>query len=188
MNHKKSIGLTYNSPVVLTFLLISLQALIINYISGGIFNILFSSNISLLNPLSYIRLFSHVICHAGWEHFFSNMLLFILIGPLLEEKYGSKELLIMIAITSAVTAIINSIFFPNTVLIGASGIVFMFIVLSSFTSIKNREIPLTFIFVLLMYLGNEILNGLFVEDNISQLSHILGGLCGAVFGFLEKNN
>lgn len=189
MEEKKKLKLKYNAPVILTFLIISFAMLVINYITLGMSNSIFMTypDASPLNPLTYIRLFTHVICHSDWEHFFNNMMLFVLIGPLLEEKYGSKKLLIMILITAAITSIINSIFF-GTALLGASGIVFMFVILSSFTAFKEKEIPLTFILVLIMYIGQEILSGIISQDNISQFAHILGGLCGSCFGFLGKKN
>ena len=100
---------------------------------------------------------------------------------MLEEKYGSKNLLIMMTITAFVTGIINTLFF-STGLLGASGIVFMMIILSSVTSVKEDKIPLTLIVVIILYLGGQIADGLFVRDNISQLTHIVGGICGGVFG------
>ena len=63
----------------------------------------------------------------------------------------------------------------------------MFILLTSLTSFKAKEIPITFIIVLVLYLGQEIFNGLFAGDNISQFAHILGGIAGSVFGFIDKN-
>ena len=71
----------------------------------------------------------------------------------------------------------------GTALLGASGIVFMMILLSSFGGVRNGTIPTTLILVAIFYLGDEIWNGIFVQDNISQLTHIIGGLCGTVFGF-----
>jgi MFS family permease len=41
--------------------------------------------------------------------------------------------------------------------------------------------------VFVFYIGGEIVDGLFSRDNISHLSHILGGLSGAVLGYaLER--
>ena len=37
--------------------------------------------------------------------------------------------------------------------------------------------------VVALYLGNEVVDGLSESDNISQMTHIVGGLCGIVFGF-----
>ena len=58
-------------------------------------------------------------------------------------------------------------------LLGASGVVFALILLSSFTSMKEGEIPLTFILVAALYIGQQIYQGIFVNDNVSNLTHIL---------------
>ena len=48
---------------------------------------------------------------------------------------------------------------------------------------KKGGIPLTMLLVVALYLGNEVVDGLSESDNISQMTHIVGGLCGIVFGF-----
>jgi membrane associated rhomboid family serine protease len=65
---------------------------------------------------------------------------------------------------------------------GASGIVFMMIAMASLSGMKNGCIPITLVLVLLLYLGGEIVDGITLKDNISQLSHIVGGICGALLG------
>jgi membrane associated rhomboid family serine protease len=67
-------------------------------------------------------------------------------------------------------------------LLGASGIVFMMIAMASLSGMKNGCIPITLVLVLLLYLGGEIVDGITLKDNISQLSHIVGGICGALLG------
>ena len=37
------------------------------------------------------------------------------------------------------------------------------------------------------YLGGELVDGLKNTDNISQLTHIVGGACGMVFGFTLRS-
>ena len=175
----------YNSPVILTFFLLSLGALFLGRYTGGwttthLFSVYRSS---LKDPLFYIRLFGHVLGHADYEHYMSNMLLILLVGPGLEEKYGSGTMVWIIALTALITGLVHFLFFPNTVLLGASGVVFMMIVLSSFTAMRRGEIPVTLILVVIFYLGGEIMDGLFKQDSISQITHIVGGLCGLVFGF-----
>ena len=71
-------------------------------------------------------------------------------------------------------------------LLGASGIVFMMIVLSSFTESKGGGIPITLILVVIFYLGGEIIDGLKGADNVSQLTHVVGGILGMIFGFLYR--
>ena len=41
---------------------------------------------TLADPLTWLRLFTHVLGHASWEHYAGNMMLFLLIGPMLEER------------------------------------------------------------------------------------------------------
>ena len=108
----------------------------------------------------------------------------LLLGPMLEEKYGSVRLALVMALTAVVTGVINNLLFGNTALCGASGIVFAFILLTSFTSFKDGEIPLTFILVAVIYLGQQIVDGITVRDNISNLSHILGGVVGGAAGYI----
>jgi membrane associated rhomboid family serine protease len=103
---------------------------------------------------------------------------------MLEENYGSITLLVMILITALATGILNVLLF-NSYLMGASGVVFMMILLSSFTNFSQGEIPLTFILVLILYMGVQIFLS-FEQDNISQFAHIIGGLCGSFFGFLRS--
>ncbi len=176
----------YNSPVVLTFSIIATVVFGINYLIDQQLTPLFSvSPIFDFKAVSdYLSLFLYVLGHANIDHLLGNMALLLLIGPILEEKYGSKALLFMIISTAVVTGIVNIIIF-NTGLWGASGIVFMFIILVSFTNAKKGGIPLTFILILLLYVGREVVSSL-QEDNISQFAHILGGIIGSLFGFVVK--
>ena len=175
---------SYNSVVILSFFFISFTALILGYITRGKTNdILFSSYRSnLLNPLTYVRLFTHIFGHANWNHFMNNFLYILLIGPMIEEKYGSKNLIIMIFITAFITGIINMIF-SNKKILGASTVVFMLIVLSSFVNIQMGKIPITLILICIFYVVNEIISGLFKKDDISHTGHIIGAVCGFIFGF-----
>lgn len=174
----------YNSIVILSYFFISLIALFLNKITKGKSNkaLFISRRTSLLNPLTYIRMFTHIIGHENWEHFRNNFLYILLIGPMIEEKYGSINLLIMILITAAITSIINMIITKNGIL-GASGISFMLILLSSLVNLQNGKIPITLILILIFYIATEIIDGLFKKDNISHLSHILGAICGFIYGF-----
>ncbi|MCJ8346734.1 rhomboid family intramembrane serine protease, partial [bacterium] len=138
------------------------------------------------DPWDYFRMVSNIFGHANWGHLAGNFSLILLIGPLLEEKYGSWSLLQMIFATAIFTSILN-IAFLDTGAYGASGIVFMLILLSSMANFKEGEIPLTFLLVAVLYVGEEVLNS-FKADNISQFGHILGGFCGACFGFFLKKD
>ena len=183
MSNKK-FKLTYNSPVILTFAAICIVALILDMITRGFTNrLLFIcyGHGSLLDPLTYLRLFSYVFGHANFTHLAGNITMLLLVGPIAEERYGSWNLCIMMAVTALAGGILNTLFF-NTGILGASGIVFLMIILSAFTGVKKGEIPLTLILVAAVYLGQEIYSGLFVNDNVSHFGHLCGGVSGLGFG------
>ena len=180
--------LQYNSPVILSFFFLSLAALVLDYLTGGVTTAaLFSVyRAPLTSPLTYVRLVGHVLGHAGWEHFLGNMLLLLVVGPPIEEKYGSRMLLEAIVLTALASGLLQFVLFPDSALLGASGIVFMMIVLSSFTESRGGGIPITLILVVIFYLGGEIIDGIRNTDSVSQLTHVVGGVLGMIFGFLYR--
>lgn len=182
---KRTFKLSYNAPVALTFALLSLIALILNIITNGWTNYhLFSVyNAPLSDPLTWVRFLGHVLGHSGYAHFIGNIVLILVLGPNLEDRFGSWNLLWAILVTAVISGVVHFIFFPGTMLLGASGIVFMMILLSSFGGVRNGVIPITLILVAVCYLGGELWDAIFVSDNVSQLTHIIGGLCGTVLGF-----
>ena len=179
--------LTYNSVVTLTLFFLSLVALFINYSTHDKANryIFSTERASLLKPLTYLRFFTHTIGHSDWSHFRNNFLIILIIGPLVEEKYGSIDYLIMILMTSFVIALVNFIRGKSRIK-GASGIVYMLIALSAFVNMSESKIPITLILISLFYIVDEIID-LKKEDNISHGSHLLGAICGIVFGFVCVN-
>ncbi|MCI9223417.1 MAG: rhomboid family intramembrane serine protease [Oscillospiraceae bacterium] len=185
--NRPTMKISYNAPVALTFALLSLLALVANHFTNGWANAtLFSVyRCSLLaDPLGFFRFFGHVLGHSGYAHYIGNMVLILVLGPNLEDRFGSWNVLWAILFTALVSGLVQFIFFPGTALLGASGIVFMMILLSSFGGVKNGTIPTTLILVAIFYLGGELWDAIFVRDNISQLTHIIGGLCGTVLGFI----
>ena len=177
--------ITFNSPVILAFVFISFGAMVANYLTLGASNkLLFVTyHSSLANPLTYVRFFTHVLGHAGWSHYIGNMMYILLLGPMLEEKYGSAKIVAVIMTTALITGLINYFLFPGIALCGASGVVFAFILITSFTGFNEGEIPLTVILVAVIFIGQQVYEGIFLHDDVSNLSHIIGGLVGAVIGY-----
>lgn len=185
--------ITYNAPFTLTYTLLCFIVVLLTTgmaIPGVLsFFTVYPFNtpyMQLGDPFTYLRLFSHAMGHANWMHFLGNFSYILLIGPILEEKYGSKLLLEMSFITALITGILNASFFNNA-LLGASGIVFMLILLASFTNVRTGVIPLTFILITALYIGQEIYQ-ITKSDNVSQFAHILGGICGGIFGYVFSGN
>ena len=158
---KRLVRLQYNSPVVLTFALLSLAALLLDKFTGGWTTVkLFSVYRSpLTDILTYPRFVLHVLGHSGYSHYIGNMMMILVVGPPLEEKYGSRSLFWAIFLTALVSGLVQWLFFPGTALLGASGIVFMMIVMSSLAGMKDGYIPITLILVLVLYLGGEAVSG-----------------------------
>ncbi len=184
----------YNSPVVLTFSLICITVFVLDLIfsigssgeTGPITQKFFmlTGYFDYANPLDYLRLITYTMGHSNQAHIMGNMSIFLLIAPIMEEKYGSRNVLIMMFSTALVTAFFQLLLF-NSGLLGASGIVFMFIVLVSFADARKGTIPLTFILVVMFYVGTEILHSL-QSNQVSEYAHIAGGVMGAVFGMTFK--
>lgn len=178
----------FNSPVILVFSLVCTLIYLGNIIFFNALIPFFTvyDSINWANPFSVATLVTHSIGHGNAEHLLGNLTFILLLGPIIEEKYGSTNIIFMMVFTALVTGFINVIFF-NTGLMGASGIVFMFILLVSFTNVKSRQIPVTFILVAILFIGKELLNVL--QDNqISEVAHIIGGICGGIFGFALNSN
>lgn len=178
----------YNAPTTLSYaflcsLVVFLDGSALHGLTRAFFTVPDALAFDLLNPLDYLRLFTHIAGHADWNHLINNFAYILLLGPMLEETYGSLIMALMIAVTGFVTGVLNACFFPHP-LLGASGVVFMMILLASFTNHGKDDVPLTFILIVILYLGKEILNA-FKGDDISQFAHLAGGLCGSLFGFFQ---
>lgn len=182
---KQRIGISFNSPVILGFAAVCVIAQVLNMVTGGASNrAVFSVyGASLLDPLTWVRCIGHVFGHAGWDHLIGNLMYILILGPMIEEKYGARNTAVIILATAAVTGIISMIFFPRIMLLGASGVVFAFILIGSITAKEDRKIPVTFILVALLYIGQQVWQGVTQRDSISQMSHIIGGITGSVLGF-----
>jgi membrane associated rhomboid family serine protease len=180
---------TYNAPVVLTFALLAFLVHLADSWSGGALAPAYFASLpdfDYASPWSWFRLVSHALGHKDMAHLAVNFSIILLIGPILEEKHGSRNLLTMILATVVVTGALNTVFF-NTGLMGASGVVFMMILLGSFANHRPGEIPLTLLLVIGIYLAGEISTAIRGdEDGISHFAHILGGLCGTIFGFRKS--
>jgi membrane associated rhomboid family serine protease len=173
---------TYNSPVVLTFALAAVGVFILTW-SVPDLKYWFAASPHLDGPKAYAGIFTHILGHASWQHLIGNFMFILLLGPILEERHGSLRLLVMILVTALVTGLFN-VAFMSTYLVGASGIVFMMILLASTANIRQGEIPLTFIAVAVIYLGGELVAEFRGNDGISHIAHLIGGAVGATLGFL----
>lgn len=191
---KKRWKITYNAPITLTFALICAAILLMNDLLLGknLIPAIFTapgsqhspSPFNWKSPLDYIRLFTHVFGHSDWNHLLGNLSFILLLGPLMEERYGSPTLALMLTVTALVTGVLNACIIPSS-LLGASGIVFMLIMLAALAPLEKCELPISFVLVLAVYLGREFIHADAKKlENIATFAHIAGGLCGSLFGFM----
>jgi membrane associated rhomboid family serine protease len=178
-----ALKIKWNAPVVLTFALICTGVFVADKFLMGSLMPLFTvyPSMNWANPISLLSLVTHSMGHASLEHLLGNLTFILLLGPIIEEKYGSSKLLFMILVTALITGLIN-VFFFDTGLMGASGIVFMLILLVSFTNVSAGQIPITFILVAILFIGKEFLQSVEVNQ-VAESAHIIGGICGSIFGF-----
>jgi len=181
----KRLKFSYNAPFTLSFALIAFLAFSSSLLSNNwtlyhIFSI--GEGFSFADPFQWHRLFLHILGHGTSEHLIYNLSVVLLLGPILEEKYGARNLIFLALLTALITAI-PMLIVPG-ILFGSSGFVFALIVLSSYTRAKNGAIPLTFALVSVLFIGQEIYRAFYLDDQIAQFAHILGGIVGGLFATL----
>lgn len=180
------IRIKYNAPVSLTFIALSSLILFLNtHVNTFLISDWFTADgtisFNYSDPVSYVKFITHLLGHTDLGHLMGNAIYLILLGPILEEKYKSITLLGLILTTAIISSLINA-FFVDTYMLGASGIVYLFIVLVSFTNIEKGEFPLSVVVVLGFYIYKEISR----EDagDISIVTHLVGALVGLLYGLL----
>lgn len=193
MKKASKFRITYNAPITLSFAFLAaaillLDTLFFNHtITRRLFVAPSCNTFDYKNVLDYFRLFLYILGHSDWNHFLSNFNFILLLGPILEERYGSAVLLVMILVTAFVTGVINACLIPSG-LLGSSGIVLMMILLASFSTMSRHEIPLSFFVILFLYIGRELFSSNINKLNhIATFAHIAGGICGSMFGFLAAS-
>lgn len=181
--------ITVNAPVTLGFaalcVLVQLACIIFgNELKTKLFTVY---NSSLSDPLTYLRVFTHSVGHADWTHLAGNMTYILLLGPILEEKHGKKNILLAMLITALATGIYTML--AGQAALGASGIVFAFILMVSFTGARREHtVNLTTILIALIYIGQEVFLAVTSpSDGVGHMAHIIGGVVGGIIGFLLEN-
>lgn len=137
-------------------------------------------------PLQYTSLVTHIFVHSGFGHLRGNMTHLLLVGPSVEHAFGSLNVSIIMLVVAIVSAFAHILLGNNySHQLGASGVVFACILLNSLVGASHGKIPMAFVLVAMLYLGEEL--ALFFKfwnpDGISHHAHLTGGVVGAVAGF-----
>jgi rhomboid protease GluP len=174
----------YNAPVSITLILLAFIIYFLNLkvndrIIAQWFTALGNLDFAYSDPLSYIKFLTHILGHANLDHLIANSVYIILLGPLLEEKYSSKAILILTIIVGLISGIINAFFVPSY-LLGASGVVYLYIFLATFTNVEKGEVPITAIILIAFFIYKDA----YLRDpsDISIATHIIGAVIGILYG------
>ena len=135
---------------------------------------------------TYVQFLTHVVGHANWSHFGNNFVFLMLLGIQAEEHYGSKLIFKLIVLTSLSISLIN-IVITGTPVIGASGIVFLFITLSLFADREEKRAPVEAVIMSVYFIGREVVD-MFGVDRTSQLAHFLGAVIGFIYGYWMQDH
>lgn len=168
---KLPFSIVYDAPVTLSFVIISLLLFVFDtfILKQKLTGIFLASPTSaggnlpfeLKNALSYVRFIFYAFGGSNAIIYLSNLVFFLLLGPSVEEKYGSIVVGIMMAVSTLFAGVLNACFRPVS-LQGATAIVFMMIFLNSFMTFNKKKIPLSFVVVFVLYIILQI-----VEDKVN---------------------
>ncbi|MBS7294836.1 MAG: rhomboid family intramembrane serine protease [Treponema sp.] len=126
----------------------------------------------------------HIFSYFDFNQLLCDLIFIMLLGPFMEERYGSIIIGIMIFVASLFSGVLNACFcsFPSS---GAPCIVFMLILLDAMMNISKKKISASSIAVLLLFIVR-----LYIVKNqngiIDVIIVIAGGLCGSLFAFIAS--
>ncbi|MCR5284476.1 MAG: rhomboid family intramembrane serine protease [Treponema sp.] len=183
---------SYDAPVTLTFVLISAILFILStyVIKSGAVSILLASPTSqtgnlpfiVKQPLSYLRLLLYIFGSSDINVLLSNLIMIVMLGPAMEERYGSVIIGLMIFVSALFSGVLNACFSADS-LLGALPVICMMVFLNAFMAFSKKTVPLTFIFVIVLIAFMQIFSG---TGAVKFFICIAGGLCGSLFAFLTS--
>jgi membrane associated rhomboid family serine protease len=183
--------MTANSKIlIINFAVFGLSYFLLQY---GIY----LNNVLALYPISsdfffLYQLVTHLFSHSTPEHLYSNMLLFLIFSPLVEDKMGKKEFWKFYILTGLFSSGLYCLFSQHSI-IGASGCVFGVMAAYSLTNKSGffnfdtvKDIIKTGLnIIILLFFGIEIYYSIFSIDDIAHIGHVLGFIF-AVF-YIKKD-
>lgn len=192
---KLNLRVSYDAPVTLTFVIISTIIFLLSFFlakagkADGLVKIFTSPTAQtgalpfiVKQPLSYLRLLVYIFGTDQANALFTNLILIMLLGPAMEERYGSVIIGIMIFVSALFSGVLNACFCESS-LVGAVPVVSMMIFLNAFMSFSKKKFPLSFAAVMIFFIVIQVFSG---AGAIRIIICIAGGLCGSLFAFLTS--
>lgn len=200
MSKKNTPKLTFNFPVTVTFVIVATVLFLFDIFvfKGKIYSSILTCQGSKQAAIAFdfksatdwTSLLLFVFGNSKWELFFTNQIIILLLGQILEERYGSVMLALMMFISILVSGVLTACI-STVPLSGAGCVIFMMAVLVSLTELTKKRIPLSCVLVFVLFLSFEIyknINGVsgsnILQKTCGVIIEMIGGICGSIFGFL----
>lgn len=142
-------------------------------------------------PLTILGFFTHPFLHGNWQHIISNSFGYLPLGLLVVSLVGEdfKSFFWWLAVlTGAGTWLLSP---PNTIAVGASGVIFGFIGYLLMSSIAKFNFLNVVFAVGAFVLSGNFWGGMFpqnVGQGVSWQGHLAGFIAGGILAFCEFNN
>ena len=189
---KFNLKFSYDAPVTLSFVIICALLFLLNTLvikNGALGKILASPTTQagalpfiVKQPVSYLRLLLYIFGSGEVNNFITYILIVLLLGPAMEERYGSVIIGIMIFVAALFSGVLNACFCVES-LTGPVPVVCMMIFLTAFMSFSNKTVPITFLATIIFFVYFSITSGI---GAVRLIICIAGGLCGSLFAFLTS--
>lgn len=189
MAKKLNLKFSYDAPVSQSFVLISLVIFILDFF---VLNLKLNQNylltptpvFSIRDPLVILRTIIYIFGETDKVYLFTNLLFIILIGPVMEERYGSVIIGIMFFVAAFVTGSMSACF-CKVAYRGCSSVVFMLLLLNAMMFFTKKTISATSITMVVLFICREFFianpNGV-----VGTLIILAGGLAGSLFAFIAS--
>lgn len=119
----------WNYKATLVIFLLNLAGFVLTEIYGNkIYNLYACNAYCVRNLHEYYRLLTSNYLHFGWEHFFNNMVVFLILGTSLEKVTGSIRYAVLYTGSGIIGSIVSTIYYSvmgqDVLSAGASGAIF----------------------------------------------------------------
>jgi membrane associated rhomboid family serine protease len=140
-------------------------------------------------PRGLVGILTAPFLHLGFGHLISNTLPLVTLGAIIAIS-GAARLFAVTAIVVVIgglgTWLISP---PNTITIGASGLVFGYASYLVLRGLFNRRLSQVLIgIVVIMVWGSALFGGLLPQDGISWQGHLFGGIAGVLAAWVLSDD
>lgn len=127
-----------------------------------------------------INLIMPMFMHANLPHLIFNCYALFLVGPLVEQFYGTKRY-VLLYLLMGIIATIGSFIFSDAVAVGASGAIYGLLAFHIYLFLRNRQMYRElFGMQMLVVIGINLVYT-FMDPNIDKAGHVVGLLAGLIF-------